>query len=82
VLSLLLLFSAGGLGPVTMGTALRVAGREAGSAAGLYGCFQMVSGVICSFVASLFANHEIGCGVVLCLGYAFCFWQLAHVKMD
>src|SRR5690606_38412307 len=36
-LSLLILFSAGGMGPVTVGTSLRLAGQQAGSAAGLFG---------------------------------------------
>jgi DHA1 family bicyclomycin/chloramphenicol resistance-like MFS transporter len=77
-LSLLILFSAGGMGPVTVGTTLRLAGQQAGSAAGLFGCFQMLSGVICSFVAGLFTNHELGCGLVLFGAYLICFTQFAR----
>jgi DHA1 family bicyclomycin/chloramphenicol resistance-like MFS transporter len=74
-LSLLVLFSAGGLGPVTIGTILQLAGPEAGSAAGLYGCVQMLSGVVCSFIAGLFTNHAMGCGLVLTGGYLICLIQ-------
>lgn len=75
-LSLLVLFSAGGLGPVTIGQSLRLAGSRAASASGLYGCFQMLSGVICSFVAGLFVDHQLGCGLVLFGGYLICAVQL------
>lgn len=78
-LSLLILFSAGGLSPLTIGTTLRLAGRDAGAAAGLFGFFQMLSGVICSFAAGLFTNYAIGCGLVLCLAYLFCFFQLSRL---
>lgn len=82
-LSLLILFSAGGMGPVTVGTSLRLAGQQAGSAAGLFGCFQMLSGVASSFVAGLFLNHQLGCGLVLFGAYLICFTQFVRpLKQD
>jgi DHA1 family bicyclomycin/chloramphenicol resistance-like MFS transporter len=76
VLSLLILFAAGGLSPVTIAMSMRLAGPEAASASGLYGCFQMLSGVVCSFVAGMFVDHQLGCGLVLFAGYLFCAFQL------
>ncbi|RJE89367.1 MFS transporter [Paracoccus onubensis] len=78
--SLIILFAAGGLGPVAIGTTLRLAGSNVGSASGLYGCFQMLSGVICSFAAGLFTDHALGCGLVLFLAYLFCFIQFMRLK--
>ncbi|RYE10130.1 MAG: MFS transporter [Hyphomicrobiales bacterium] len=75
-LSMLILFSAGGLGPITIGMSLRLAGPQAASASGLYGCFQMLSGVVCSFVAGMFTDHQLGCGLALFCAYLFCAVQL------
>ncbi len=79
-ISLIILFAAGGLGPVAIGTTLRLAGSNVGSASGLYGCFQMLSGVICSFAAGLFTDHALGCGLVLFLAYLFCVIQFIRLK--
>lgn len=80
-LSLLILLSAGGMGPITIGSSLRLAGKDAGTAAGLFGAAQMLAGVISSFLAGLFSDHALGCGLVLCLGYLFCFLQLRRVRL-
>lgn len=79
-LSLMMLFCAGGLGPTTIGMAMRLAGPQAASAAGLYGCFQMLSGVICSYAAGVFPDHQVGCGLVLFCGYLICVVQLLRAS--
>ncbi len=76
VLSLVTLFAAGGLGPLSIGISLRLAGANAASGAGLYGCLQMLSGVLCSSAAGLFLDHQLGCGLVLFAGYAICAMKL------
>jgi len=81
ILSLLILFSAGGMGPITIGTALWFAGPRAGPAAGVFGSFQMLSGVICSFTAGQFLDHALGCGIVLFSAYLFCLTMfIFHVR--
>lgn len=81
-MSMLILFCAGGLSPVSISMSLRHARDQAGSAAGLFGFFQMSSGVICSSVAGFFSDHALGCGIVLCGAYVFCFSQFFRVQHD
>lgn len=78
-LSLLTLFAAGGLGPVTIATAFRFAKENVGSAAGIWGSAQMVSGGLCSFIAAQFSDHALGCGLMLFLGYAFALFQMRRI---
>lgn len=78
-LSCIVLFSAGALGPVSVGMTLSDAGPMVAAASGVYGCFQMTVGVICSFLAGLFIDHELGCGVILTAAYVIC-WLLFFLR--
>ena len=71
IMSCVTLYCAGVLSPMALGVALSNAGKQAGSAAGIYGFFQMSSGVICTFIVGLFADHALGCGIGLTLAYGF-----------
>lgn len=74
-LSCVILFAAGALNPVTVGAALSDAGTRVGAASGIFGSFQMVTGVVCTFIAGLFSDHALGTGIILLVAYLVCWSQ-------
>lgn len=72
----MILFVAGGMGPINVSPAMRDAVSQAGTASGVYGAVQMGVGVLCSFLVGLFTDHALGCGFILLVAYIISWVQL------
>lgn len=81
-LSSLIMYCAGILSTTALGAALAEAKERKGSAAGIFGSFQMTSGALCTSMAGLFSNHAVGCGIVLTLAYGICLFLFVVQKKE
>jgi DHA1 family bicyclomycin/chloramphenicol resistance-like MFS transporter len=82
ILTFTQLLFAGAISPLALGTALSILPKMAGSASGVYGFLQMLTGAICTFLVGLGSNPAIACGSVLLACYALSFLLFHTVRSD
>ena len=82
LLTFIQLVCAGTISPLSLGTALGVIPKMAGSASGVYGFCQMMVGAICTFLVGLGSNPAVACGFVMLGAYGLSFLLLWRGRLN